>query len=115
MTNQDGQYDYTRPGQAVYDRPWQLTSEALSNARTWWNASPPWYPAVPATNNPQEMIPPRYGYRTEELTISDVLNGVSSRLDSSHARDSMMTDWSGQPGGYEATMRPTGPGGGGIT
>ena len=104
---QDSQY--------AYDKPWQLTSEALSNARTWWNAGPPWYPPVPDSPNPRNMVPPRYGYPPHELTINDVLSGVYSRLNaSSHAGDSMMTDWSGQTGGYEATMRPTGAGGGGI-
>jgi len=104
IDQQNGQY---------YERPWALTSQALAGARTWWNASPPWYPPKPGPG--QAMIPPRYGYRTTELTVDDVLNGVYSRLDSrSHAGDSTMTDFSGQTGGYESTMRPTGAGGGGI-
>lgn len=104
---QDSQYSY--------DKPWQLTSEALSNARTWWQASPPWYPPTPTSSNPYEMVPPRFGYRDTELTVNDVLEGVYSRLDStSHAGDTMPDDFSGQTGSYEGTMRPTGAGGGGI-
>jgi hypothetical protein len=62
------------------------------------------------------MVPPRFGYRAyaDQLTIEDVLNGVSSRL-ATHARDAMPTDFSGQTGSYSAAMRPTGAGGGGIT
>jgi hypothetical protein len=106
MEAQDSQY--------AYDKPWQLTAETLANARTWWQASPPWYPPKPPSSNPMDMVPPRYGYRTTELGIADVLEGTFSRLDSGHANDAMMTDWSGQNGGYESTMRPTGAGGGGI-
>lgn len=48
-----------------------------------------------------------YGYRTTELGIQDILNGVYSRVNDRHVEDSQMTDWSGQVGGYEATLRET--------
>jgi hypothetical protein len=116
MDSQDGKYDYTRPGSGPVDKPWQLTAEALSNARTWWNNGPPWSPAIPRTSDPHEMIPPRYGYRTEELTIEDVLASNFSILDyRKHAADAPATDFSGSTGGYEGTLRPTGAGGGGVT
>lgn len=67
----------------------------------------PWYPPVPIRPNPEAMVPPKFGYRTEELGIQDVLNGVYSRVNDRSVNDSMMTDWSGQKGGYEATMRET--------
>jgi hypothetical protein len=99
-------------GDGVYARqkPWELTSQTLEmQRRQEADVAPNWYPAVVPSPDPYEMIPPMYGYRTEELNITDILDGVSSRLDGSK-----LFDWSGQQGGYEGTMRPTGAGGSGI-
>ena len=102
-------------GQYAFDRPWQLTAEWIMTARM-ENYGPNWTPPFTPVLNAYEMIPPRYGYRTTELGIDDILNETYSKLDSGgHARDSSMTDWSGQTGGYSAIMRPTGAGGSGIT
>lgn len=104
----DGRYDYTRP--------WELTSQTLEmQRRQEADMAPQWYPAVVPSPDPYEMLPPMYGYRTEELNITDILDGVSSRLDGSHVHDSPLFDQSGQQGSYEGTMRPTGTGGGGVT
>ena len=103
---QDGRY--------AYDRPWSLTAERLATERTFMNASEVWHPPMPVRPNPEDMIPPRYGYPPHQLTINDILDGYSSRL-SLHARDAMPTDFSGQTGSYAASMRPTGPGSGGIS
>jgi hypothetical protein len=99
----DGRYSYTRP--------WELTSQTLEmQRRTDADTAPNWYPAVVPSPDPEQMIPPTYGYRTEELGISDILGGVTSRL-----QGSKLFDWSGSEGAYEGTMRPTGTGGGGVT
>ena len=69
----DGRYDYTRP--------WELTSQTLEmQRRQEADMAPQWYPAVVPSPDPYEMLPPMYGYRTEELNITDILDGVSSRL-----------------------------------
>lgn len=108
IEKQDGQYGY--------DKPWQLTSEWIAAERTWNQASPPWHPDIPARPDPYEMIPPRFGYRSEELNITDILDGVMSRLQSTFEADaSPPTDFSGGNGSIASTMRPTGAGGGGIT
>ena len=104
---QDGNYDYSRP--------WQLLSETIAGDRTWHNNGPSWSPPVQPVLDAHQMIPPTYGYRTEELTIYDVLDNVFSRLQGSPLQVTKSDDWSGQQGGYEGTMRPTGPGGGGVT
>jgi hypothetical protein len=98
-----------------YDRPWQLLAETIAGDRAWENNSPPWYPPVTPSLSAEQMIPPRYGYRTTELTIMDVLDNVFSRLQSSPVMATESDDWSGQQGGYEATMRPTGAGGMAVT
>jgi hypothetical protein len=98
-------------GRYSYQAPWELTSTTLEmQRRQQADVAPAWYPAIVPQPDPREMVPPMYGYRTSELTISDILNGYSSRLDSSK-----MMDFSGQQGGYEGSMRPTGAGGGGVT
>ena len=105
--NQDGLY---------YRRPWELTGQSLDAfMREVADTAAPWYPAVIPQPDPRAMVPPMYGYRTEELGINDILDGAYSRLQASRANDSPLLDWSGQQGSYEATMRPTGAGGSGIT
>jgi hypothetical protein len=120
MDSQDGIYAR---------RPWELTSQTLElYRREQADDADQWYPPVmpspdallPGLPGAREqvraaMVPPEYGYRTAELTIDDILNDVYSRLQGSHVNDAMPTGFSGQQGGYEATMRPTGAGGGGIT
>ncbi len=99
-------------------RPWELTSQTLElYRREWVDDADQWYPPVVPQPDPEMMVPPMYGYRTQELTIYDILNDVYSRLQGSRSQvqDAMPTDFSGQQGGYQATMRPTGAGGGGIT
>jgi len=86
-----------------YKRPWELTSQSLSTMRIEWaDVADQWFPPVPPKTDPHKMVPPMYGYRTDELGIADVLDGVFSRLDS-HVGDSMMTDWSGQQGSQEGS------------
>jgi hypothetical protein len=104
-------------GDGVYARqkPWELTSQTLEMQRRGdADTAPNWYPAIVPQPDPEEMVPPMYGYRTAELGISDILNGVYTRLQGSPVRDNALLDWSGQQGGYEGTMRPTGAGGSGI-
>lgn len=107
MDSQDGVYNR---------RPWELTSQTLEMYRRQdADMAPSWYPPVVPSPDPYAMLPPMYGYRTEELGIDDILDGNYSRLQASHANDDMPTNFSGQQGSYEATMRPTGAGGSGIT
>jgi hypothetical protein len=107
MDAQDGNYDYSRP--------WQLMAEDIADDRIGNNNGPSWSPPVTPVLNPYQMIPPTYGYRTQELTIYDVLDNVCSRLQGSTIQGTPSDDWSGQQGGYEGTARPVGPGGGGVT
>lgn len=107
IDNQDGVYNR---------RPWELTSQTLEMYRRQdADMAPSWSPPVPPQPDPQAMIPPAYGYSTAELTIDDILDGNYSRLQASGVQDAMPTDFSGQQGSYQATMRPTGAGGSGIT
>jgi len=99
MEGQDGRY---------WNKPWQLFSETIAGDRTWEQQGPSWTPPVMPVLDPEQMIPPRFGYRTTELTIFDVLDNTFSRL------SSKTDDWSGVEGGYSGSMRPTGAGGGGI-
>ena len=104
------------PQDGVYNRrPWELTSQSLELFRRQEaDIAPNWYPAVIPQPDPYAMLPPMYGYRTEELGIDDILNDVYSKLQGSPVADAMPTDWTGERGGYEASSRPTGAGGGGI-
>jgi hypothetical protein len=105
--SQDGVY--------ARQKPWELTSQTLEMQRRQdADVAPQWYPAIVPQPDPYAMIPPMYGYRIEELSISDILDGIGSRLQGSPARDNALFDQSGQQGSYEGTMRPTGAGGGGI-
>jgi hypothetical protein len=102
-------------GRYSYQKPWELTSQTLEmQRRQTADAAPPWYPAIVPQPDPAEMVPPMYGYRTEELGIDDILDGVYTRLQGSAVRDNALLDWSGEQGSYEGTMRPTGAGGSGI-
>lgn len=110
-------------------RPWELTSQTLEMfRREQADNAPQWAPdvvPVPDAAQPglpgaremvrENMVPPMYGYRTQELGIDDILDGAYSRLQASAARDNPLFDWSGQQGSYEGTFRPTGAGGSGIT
>jgi hypothetical protein len=87
--------------------PWELTSQTLEvQRRQDANYLPAWMPPVPVQPDPANMIPPRYGYSTEEPTLSDVVSGQYTRIMRSHIIDTMMTDWSGERGSYEASERP---------
>ena|ERR1700689_2153167 len=89
-----------------YRRPWELTSQTLElNRREDADMAPQWVTPVPFAEDPYEMVPPMYGYRTEELGIDDILKNIGSRLQSSHVADAMPTDWSGHEGGYQGTER----------
>jgi hypothetical protein len=91
----------------VYNRrPWELTSQTLElNRREDADVEPQWIPPVPVAMDPYEMVPPAYGYRTEELGIDDILDNVGSKLQSSHIADAMPTDWSGSSGSYQGSER----------
>ena len=115
----------------VYSRqhPWELTSQTLEMYRRQdADNAPQWSPPVPPRPDMLQpglpgaraqvraaMVPPLTGYATAELGIDDILDGAYSRLQASHARDDMPTGFSGQQGGYQSSMRPTGAGGSGIT
>lgn len=89
-----------------YRYPWELTQQTLELYRRLdADEAPHWQPSVPVASDPYEMVPPMYGYRTEELGIDDILDNVGSRLQSSHIADAMPTDWSGHEGGYQGTER----------
>jgi hypothetical protein len=108
MQSADGQYGY--------DRPWQLFSETLASRRM-DNNGPSWYPQVPPSPNPYDMIPPRFGWTVyaDQPTIEDVLDNVFTRLQMSTVTATESDDWSGVQGGYQASMRPTGAGGMAVT
>lgn len=110
----DGQYDYTQPPWG-WNKPWQLLSETIAAERTWENNGPPWSPPVTPVPDAHEMVPPRFGYREQQLTIYDVLDNVFSRLQDSPVNSTPFDDFSGTNGSYDGTMRPVSPGGGGIT
>lgn len=87
--------------------PWELTSQTLEmNRRQDSEALPIWQAPIQPQPDPQMMIPPRYGYVNTELTFSDVITGEYTRIERSHIIDTMMTDWSGERGSYEASERP---------
>ena len=87
--------------------PWELTSQTLELYRRQDSeALPGWHAPIEAEPDPYAMIPPRYGYAMQEPSFTDVITGEYTRLDRSHIIDTMMTDWSGQRGSYEATERP---------
>jgi hypothetical protein len=48
------------------------------------------------------MVPPKFGWRTEELGLSDIMDGVMTKLDdpANAANATYLDDWSGQQGGY---------------
>lgn len=85
----------------------KANNEMAMRATLGLDMGPTWHSPVPIRPDPYQMVPPMYGYRTEELGIQDILNGVYSRVNDRSVEDSQMTDWSGQKGGYEATLRET--------
>lgn len=118
---QDGRY--------AYDRPWDLRSEQLQLRLLQESlAEPSWFPPVPTILDQNQLwqdpavtdqirtveIPPRYGWYSDELTLNDILADKTSRIDMSRSQGYVTSEWSGGNGGYEATMRPTGPGYGGT-
>lgn len=94
MRDPDTVYAYQAPWQSNQER---LVSEALMYAST-TTGEPPRF-------DPYDLVPPRFGYATEELTIMDILNGTMSRLQKGHAADAMPTDFSGTPAGIEGSPR----------
>lgn len=55
----------------------------------------------PHTGN-EYMVPPKFGWRTEELGIFDIMDGVMSKLEdpANPANAGYLDDWSGQNGSY---------------
>ena len=93
----------------VYNhKPWELTSQTLEEYRREdADAEPSWLPPVPVRPDPYEMVPPMFGYRTEELGIRDILGNIGSRLQDSHIGDAMPTDWTGSEAGYQGSQAYT--------
>ena|SRR5271170_3480096 len=99
----------TKNPDGVYSQqhPWELTSQTLEMYRRQdAEALPTWRPPIRQQPDPYAMIPPRYGWTTEEMSFSDVISAEYTRVERSHVVDTMMTDWSGERGSYEATERP---------
>jgi hypothetical protein len=48
------------------------------------------------------MVPPKFGWRTDELNLTDIMDGVMSKLEDpmNPANAGYLDDWSGQQGGY---------------
>lgn len=100
MLPADTQYDRTKPWQPQPHRPWQsheetLTDEALGAALgpadNLYRLRPP--------NAKMPLNAPRFGYRTDTLTIQDVI-----RIDEIYP--SSIFDYSGQVAGYSGTSFP---------
>lgn len=68
MDSADGVYDRSRPWQTSEER---LTGEALKYAAV--NT-----PRPPSQTRP--LNPPKYGYRTDEIGIEDVISGLKNPL-----------------------------------
>jgi hypothetical protein len=51
------------------------------------------------------MVPPKYGWRSQELGLDDIMHGVMSKLDdpANPANVGYLDDWSGQNGAYQGT------------
>lgn len=94
MRDPDTVYAYQNPWQSNAER---LVTEALEYASV-TTGRPPRYDV-------SDLIPPRFGYATDQPTIEDIIAGVMTRLDKSHVNDFMPTDFSGSNGGYEGSPR----------
>jgi len=101
----DGRYDHTKGAEQLpdwsYTRPWatneeRLTSQAvaaaLADAPTVQDMIRPPLPQV-------NLFPPRFGYRTRQLGIKDVIN-----VDEIYATP-VPTNFGGSQSGYEGTSR----------
>lgn len=97
----DGRYDRTKPYEKplVYDRPWdtnmeRLTSQALASALV------PGAELADQVRPPLDIdpFPPRYGYRTRALGITDMIDINQEYLPK-------FNDYSGTPAGYDGTSR----------
>ena len=104
MSMSDGRYDHTKPWNELppwsVNRPFasseeRLTTQALEvalvpGAELQSMVRPP-LPQVQA-------FPPRFGYRTRELSITDIIEGTPAITFPSE-------NYSGGPGGYQGTSR----------
>jgi hypothetical protein len=113
--NQDSVYDHSKPRQIVgtrnpeeektgirydYQGPFGSTQERLiSQALNSMTMPGPILQELVRPNLPQiQLLPPRFGYRTRQLNLTDVLN-VDEEFYPTRV------DFSQTPGGYSGTQR----------
>lgn len=104
MPEPDGRYDRTKPWNNLpswsVNRPFasneeRLTTMALQAALVPGEELQSMVrPPLPQVN----PFPPRFGYRTRELSISDIIEGIDAVTFPSE-------NYSGGPGGYSGTSR----------
>lgn len=104
MSQPDGRYDHTKPWNELpswsYNRPFASSEERLTTQALEVALMPGEElqaivrPPLPQVN----PFPPRFGYRTRELSISDIITGVDAVSFPSQ-------NYSGEAGGYSGTSR----------
>ena len=104
MDNADGRYDHTKPWNKMppwsQDRPFASNEERLTTAALNVALIPgAELSAMVRPPLPQvQLFPPRFGYRTRELSLTDILTDTPAVTFPSQ-------NYSGGPGGYEGTSR----------
>lgn len=97
----DGRYDHNKPGEAalVYSRPWDTNQERMTT-QALAAASVPGAELADMVRPPLQIdpFPPRYGYRTRALGITDMIDIDQEYLPK-------FNDYSGGPAGYSGTSR----------
>lgn len=104
MSTPDGRYDHTKPWNTL--PPWSINRPFASNEErlTTQALEAALIPGIELQELvrpplPQvQLFPPRFGYRTRELSIADIITGVDAVSFPSQ-------NYSGGPGGYEGTSR----------
>jgi hypothetical protein len=110
----DTMYDSTHTWQnmndrVAYQRAFEKgTFEERRIAQAFLSANPLTPSSEIRRNMTARRVPPKTGYDTEELTISDIFEGDISG-DTNHLSDYSPTDWSGRTSGYEGTSMPSLP------
>lgn len=100
----DGVYDRTKPGKALpewsYNRPWASNEERLTQIAIDSALAPPedLQDGIRPPLAQIELFPPRFGYRTRQIGIDDIVN-----IGRIYAQP--RTNFSGGAAGYEGTSR----------
>lgn len=104
MSEHDGRYDHTKPWNAIppwsQNRPFASSEERLTTLAL-ETALVPGAELAEMVRPPLPQVnpfPPRFGYRTRELSVSDIITGVDAVSFPSQ-------NYSGGPGGYSGTSR----------